>query len=187
MWRKLLATDADRSLLIARVILGVVMFAHGAQHALGWFGGYGFDATLTWMTGTLGFPAVLAGPAIVIELVAPVALIFGIGGRLAALGIIGIMIGAASTHVANGFFMNWFGSLPAGAEGYEYHVIVATLATVIALRGSGALSVDRQLTRQVDRDASAAYSSGSERIRSSSTHSGFTRAPASTRLSTTLR
>ena len=71
----------------------------------------------------------------------------GLGGRLAALGIVGIMAGAASTHVGNGFFMNWFGSLPAGVEGFEYHVIAAALALVVAIEGSGALSIDRWLAR----------------------------------------
>ena len=68
------------------------------QHALGLFGGYGFSGTLGWMTGTLGFPAPLAALAIVTELVAPFLLIAGLGGRAAALGIIGIMAGAIMTH-----------------------------------------------------------------------------------------
>ena len=51
-----------------------------AQHALGWFGGYGFSGTLGWMTGTLGFPAPLAALAIVTELVAPFLLMRGWAG-----------------------------------------------------------------------------------------------------------
>jgi putative oxidoreductase len=38
------------------------------------------------------------------------------------------MLGALSTHVPNGFFMNWFGALPAGKEGLEYHLIALALA-----------------------------------------------------------
>src|ERR671921_98290 len=87
MLRRLFHTTDDPAPLAARVTLGLVMFPHGAQHALGWFGGYGFSGTLGWMTDTLGFPAPLAALAIVTELVAPFALIFGVGGRLAALGI----------------------------------------------------------------------------------------------------
>jgi putative oxidoreductase len=150
MLRRLLATTPDPALLVARLVLGTVIFPHGAQHALGWFGGYGFGGTLEWMTGTLGFPAVLAAPAIVVELLAPLALIVGLGGRLAALGIAGIMVGAASTHLGNGFFMNWFGSLPAGAEGFEYHLLAGALALVIALSGSGAWSLDRLLGEDHD-------------------------------------
>lgn len=145
MFRTLLSTSDQPSAFIARVALGLVMFPHGAQHALGWFGGYGFSATLGWMTETLGFPAVLAAPAIIIELVAPVGLILGLGSRLAAAGIAALMVGAATTHYANGFFMNWFGGLPAGAEGYEYHILAGTLAVVVAISGSGAWSLDRRL------------------------------------------
>jgi putative oxidoreductase len=121
------------------------LFPHGAQHVLGWFGGYGFHGTLQWMTGTLGFPAPLAALALVTELVAPFALLAGLGGRVAALGIVGLMLGALSTHVANGFFMNWFGSLPAGQEGFEYHILALALAGTVVLEGSGAWSLDRLL------------------------------------------
>ena len=124
MLRPLISTPDRAAPLIARLTLGAIMLPHGAQHALGWFGGYGFAGTLGWMTGTLGFPA----PA-------------------AALGIIGLMLGALSTHTAHGFFMNWFGALPAGAEGFEYHLLVIALAAVVAIAGSGAHSVDGRLSR----------------------------------------
>ena len=140
-------TESDTSATLARVVLAIVMFPHGAQHLLGWFGGYGFAGTHAWMSGTLGFPASLAAVAIVTEFVAPFALLAGVGGRVAALGIAGLMLGAASTHAANGFFMNWVGSLPAGAEGFEYHVLAIALSLVVVLKGSGAWSIDRLLTR----------------------------------------
>jgi putative oxidoreductase len=115
---------------------------------LGWFGGYGFQGTLQWMTGTLGFPAPLAALALVTELVAPIALLAGAGGRVAALGIVGLMLGALTTPLPNGFFMNWFGNLPAGREGYEYHILAIALAGPVALQGSGTWSVDRALSRR---------------------------------------
>lgn len=147
MFRSSLATRPHAAPFLGRVSLGLVMFPHGAQHALGWFGGYGFAATLAWMTGTLGFPAPLATLAIVTELLAPVALILGFGTRLAGLGIAGLMLVAAGTHRSNGFFMNWFGALPAGAEGFEYHLIVLALGVMSAVSGGGALSLDGWLTR----------------------------------------
>jgi len=55
------------------------------------------------------------------------------------------MAGAVLTHAPAGFFMNWFGKLPAGTEGYEYHLLVTALAAVVVIKGSGALSVDRTL------------------------------------------
>ncbi|HEY8925283.1 MAG TPA: DoxX family protein, partial [Polyangia bacterium] len=83
--------------------------------------------------------------AIITELIAPFALLAGLGGRLASLGLIGLMAGAISTHAPNGFFMNWFGGLPAGQEGFEYHLVVLALAAVVMIKGSGASSLDRWL------------------------------------------
>lgn len=151
MFRKLTSTDADYGALAGRAMLGAIMLPHGFQHALGLFGGYGFSGTLGWMTKTLGFPTPLAALAILIELIAPFALIAGLGGRVASLGIISIMAGAISTHTANGFFMNWFGALPAGAEGFEYHLLAIGLAAVVTLNGSGALSLDQWLTMRFTR------------------------------------
>lgn len=144
---KLLATDGAPAPLVARLALGLILFPHGAQHALGWFGGYGFSGTLGWMTGTLGFPAPLAAFGIITELLAPLALIAGAGGRLAAGLLFAHMAFAASTHLKSGFFMNWFGALPTGQEGFEYHLLAMALAAVVVLTGSGAFSVDRRLTR----------------------------------------
>ncbi len=145
MWRRILQSSNAPAPLIARLTLALVLFPHGAQHLLGWFGGYGFKGTLGWMTGTAGFPAPLAALAILVEFFAPIALLLGLLGRPAALGIVGLMLGAMSVHVGNGFFMNWFGQLPAGSEGFEYHLIAIALAVTVVLQGSGAWSVDRLL------------------------------------------
>jgi putative oxidoreductase len=158
--RRVVATGDDRAALVARVALGLILFPHGAQHALGWFGGYGFSGTFGWMTGTLGFPAPLAALAIIVELVAPLALLAGVGGRLAAAGLAGVMAGAITTHLPSGFFMNWFGRLPAGSEGFEYHLLVVALAVVVMIKGSGALSVDRRVAAAVEPAARARAASG---------------------------
>lgn len=145
--RAVLATPADAAATVARVGLGLLLFPHGAQHALGWFGGYGFRGTHAWMTGTLGFPSAAAALAIIVELLGSLALVAGVGGRVAALGMVGLMLGAISTHASNGFFMNWFGALTSGAEGFEYHLMTIVLALVVLVRGSGAFSIDRALGR----------------------------------------
>ena len=139
--------------LVTRLALALLLFPHGAQHALGWFGGYGFAGTLGWMTDTLGFPAPLAALAITTELLAPLALVVGLGGRAAALGLAGLMVGAITTHLSNGFFMNWFGALPTGQEGFEYHLVVIALTAVVAIEGSGALSLDRRIAAALARRA----------------------------------
>jgi putative oxidoreductase len=137
------STTDDRLLFGQRILLASVMFPHGAQHALGWFGGYGFGGTYGWMTGTLGIPAPFAALAIVVEIVAPFFLLAGLGGRLAAAGLAAILAVAATTHVSNGFFMNWTSANP--GEGFEYHLLGIALAASIVVRGSGAFSLDRML------------------------------------------
>jgi putative oxidoreductase len=148
---RLIYTDADSAMLVLRVSLALILFPHGAQHMVGWFGGYGFAGTHAWMTDTLGFPGALAALAIITEFFAPFALLAGVLSRVAAAGVIGLMIGAISTHVEHGFFMNWFGTLPAGAEGYEYHLLVIAIAVAVLMRGSGRWSIDRALTLRLIR------------------------------------
>jgi putative oxidoreductase len=144
---RIVATPADPAASIARLALGLVMFPHGAQKLLGWFGGYGFSGTMGFFTGQ-GFPAALAALVILIEFFGSLALVFGALGRLGALGIGAIMIGAVATvHARFGFFMNWTGSAP--GEGFEYHILALALAVVVLVRGSGAWSVDRALASRI--------------------------------------
>ncbi len=146
--RAVIRTEGGASLLLLRVTLAGVLFPHGAQHLFGWFGGYGFAGTHEWMTTTLGVPGAIATLAILVEFFAPLALAVGLGGRIASLGLAGFMTVAAATHVQNGFFMNWTGQLPAGAEGFEFHLLAIAMALAIVLRGSGAVSLDRVLQRR---------------------------------------
>ena len=140
MLKKLIDTTNDKGALIARVTLGVVMFPHGAQKVFGWFGGHGFSATLETFTAKMGIPAPLALAAIAAESLGALALILGIGGRVAAFGIGVTMAVAGTMHLDNGFFMNWFGQQ--AGEGYEYHLLAIGLAAAVIVRGSGAFSLD---------------------------------------------
>src|SRR5262249_1288808 len=67
MFRKLISTSDDYGITIARLVLGVVFFAHGAQKMLGWFGGYGFTGTMNFFTQMMHIPAVFAFLAICAE------------------------------------------------------------------------------------------------------------------------
>jgi putative oxidoreductase len=145
---RILATDASAAQTLLRLVLALVLLPHGAQHLLGAFGGYGFAATVAWMSGSLGIPAPLAAAGILLEFFGPLLLLAGIASRLVGLALAVFMATAGSTHVANGFFMNWFGNLPAGAEGFEYHILAATIAIAIAANGAGAYSLDRVLARR---------------------------------------
>jgi putative oxidoreductase len=141
MW--LVRTSDDRGALVARVVLGIVMFPHGAQKAFGWFGGEGFRATVQGME-QQGIPAALSVLIMAGELLGSLALVVGLLGRVAAAGIAMIMLGAiVLVHAEHGFFMNWTGAQR--GEGFEYHLLALALALVVLIRGSGALSLDRAL------------------------------------------
>lgn len=137
---------ADRTIgpLVARVFLAAIIFPHGAQKVLGWFGGYGFSGTLKFFNEMLQIPTPLALLAFAAELLAPLALLIGFGSRLAALTIAVTMIVAIKFHLTNGFFMNWFGNQK--GEGFEYHLLVIGLALVVIVQGGGLWSADRALT-----------------------------------------
>jgi uncharacterized membrane protein YphA (DoxX/SURF4 family) len=51
MIRRLTVTDNDAAVTFLRLVLGVLFFAHGAQKALGWFGGYGSSIRLFYELG----------------------------------------------------------------------------------------------------------------------------------------
>jgi putative oxidoreductase len=126
---------------LARLTLGIVMFPHGAQKALGLFGGFGFHGTMNWFTQQLHIPVVFAGLAIAAEFLGSLGLITGFLSRIAAFGIAVVMVVAIFTvHVANGFFMNWFGNQK--GEGFEFHLLAICLALIVMIYGAGALSVD---------------------------------------------
>ena len=101
-------TDESINNLIICVMLGVVIFPHGAQKLLGWFGGYGLEGTLGFFTNQLGVPMIVALLVILGESLGALGLITGFLTRFCAAGILIIMTGAiVMSHAANGFFMNW--------------------------------------------------------------------------------
>src|SRR5690349_21489541 len=113
----------DLTLLTIRLVVAFVMLAHGVQKLFGWFGGFGFDATMGFFTQTMGLPYLLALLIILAETIGMLFLIAGLFSRYISLIVIAIMAGAIFTvHGSHGFFMNWFGTLK--GEGYEYHILV---------------------------------------------------------------
>jgi len=145
MFKKLISTSNDVALTILRLVLGVVFFAHGAQKLLGWFGGYGLTATVGAFT-HMGMPAPIVYLIIATEFFGGLGLILGFLTRIPALGIGCLMVGAIFlVHMPNGFFMNWANNQK--GEGIEYHLMAIAMAAVLLLRGAGAFSVDRALSR----------------------------------------
>jgi len=149
---RFLSTNRDRTLLLQRIALGIIMFPHGAQKLLGWFGGYGYSGTMGFFTDTMHIPAPLAFLIIVAESLGAIGLVLGAGTRLAALGIIAVMLGAiVTTHAHVGFFMNWFGAQQ--GEGFEYHLLALALALPLAIRGGGLFSMDGAMAGRLRSDA----------------------------------
>jgi putative oxidoreductase len=146
---RLVATSDSVWPAILRVSLGVIMMPHAAQKTLGLFGGYGVAGTMGFFTTKMHLPAVLAALVIVAEAAGALGLVLGLFTRVAALGIASVMIGAiVTTHLPNGFFMNWFGNQ--AGEGYEYHLLVLAIVAAILLGGGGRGSVDRVVSRMLN-------------------------------------
>ena len=134
--------DNNVSTLLLRLLLGLVFFPHGAQMALGWFGGYGFSGTMGFFTGTLHIPALFAFLAIATQFAGAIALILGLFTRVAALGIaVNMLVAVAMVHAQYGWFMNWFGNQK--GEGFEYHLLAIGIAIVLIIRGGGKWAADR--------------------------------------------
>lgn len=140
-------TNGSAAPLLARLTLGLVMFPHGAQKALGWFGGYGYTGTMGYFTGTLHIPALFAFLAIAAEFAGALALITGLFSRIAAFGIAAVMAVALSMHYANGFFMNWTGQQK--GEGFEYHLLALGLSLIVIIYGAGKASLDGLIAKRV--------------------------------------
>jgi putative oxidoreductase len=152
----LIDTDSDWVFMIVRVVLGVVLFAHGAQKLLGWFGGPGLSATLRTFRDQLRIPAALACLIIAAEFFGGLGLIVGLLTRVAALAIIVIMaVAILMVHSKFGFFMNWSGNQR--GEGFEYHLVV---------EGAGAFSFDSALSHHdvtVAKSIESAFGIGGEK------------------------
>jgi putative oxidoreductase len=142
MIESLTGTHADWVVGIARILLGIIFFGHGAQKMLGWYGGPGLANSMRTFTEHLHLPSTLAFLVIAGELFGGIGLIVGLFSRIAALVIALTMVGAIATvHFRFGLFLNWFGNQK--GHGIEYHLLVIALALVVVVKGAGAFSVDR--------------------------------------------
>ncbi|MGC4098033.1 MAG: DoxX family protein [Nitrospira sp.] len=147
---KLFETDDSWAGLILRIGLGSVIFAHGAQKLLGWFGGHGFEGTIAFFTHNMGLPWLVAFLVIVGESLGSVALLVGFLTRVIAVSYILIMLGAIATvHWSQGFFMNWSGQQK--GEGFEFHLLVIAISAVLVMIGGGKWALDGLIQRQLEK------------------------------------
>ena len=129
----------DTGLLLGRVVLGLLMAAHGSQKLFGWFGGYGIAGTGGFME-SLGFKPgrFFAAAAGVTEFVGGALIALGLLGPLGPAMVISTMVVAIATvHWAHGPF--------AQNNGYELPLLYAVGAASLALIGYGAYSIDALL------------------------------------------
>jgi len=127
----------DWALLLARVIVGAVFMAHGAQKLFGAFGGPGLSA-FVGMMGPLGYLVAIG------EFFGGLGIVVGFLSRFSAASIIVIMLGAIGmVHGKVGFFMNWMGNQ--GGEGFEYHLLAIGILLVILIAGPGRYALSRSL------------------------------------------
>lgn len=139
--KTMVQTDGAISGLLIRLTLALVILPHGCQQLFGWFGGYGFNGTMQYYTGTEKLPWLVGLLVILLQSVGALLLLCGAGTRLMALAFIGLFIGMiVKSHLNYGFFMNWSGQQK--GEGYEYHLLVIGMALVLLINGAGRYSVD---------------------------------------------
>jgi len=145
MKNKIFNTNNDWTGSVTRLTIGIILFPHGAQKMLGMFGGYGFSGTMGFFTNTMHLSWLIGFLVIIIEFFGSLSLITGFASRIWSALIIILMLGIIFTsHLDNGFFMNWFGNQK--GEGYEYHLLVIGLSLATLINGSGKYSVDKIIT-----------------------------------------
>ncbi len=129
----------DLGFLIARVLVGLLMAAHGAQKLFGWFGGHGLQATGDFFS-QLGFrPARgFATAAALGELASGLLIALGFLGPVGPAIMLAVMVVAAiSVHWRNGLF--------AASNGIELPLLYSIAAVRFALTGPGGYSLDAAL------------------------------------------
>src|SRR5260370_12490072 len=99
MIESLTGTHGGWAVAIARIVLGIVFFAHGAQKMLGWYGGPGLASSMRTFTERLHLPSTLAFLVIAGELLSGIGLIVGLVRSIAALVIaLTLVAGSATVH-----------------------------------------------------------------------------------------
>lgn len=128
-------------LLILRLALGIVFFAHGAQKVLGWWGGHGIEGFVGHVA-QMGFPAWMGYLAAYTEFLGGIAVVIGLLTRLASLGLVSTMAVAIwKVHGANGLFLNGMCE-PGRGNGFEYAMVLGAMALCLVFAGAGRISID---------------------------------------------
>src|SRR4030081_3392550 len=137
--RYLEAMSIAFGLLILRLVIGMMMAAHGAQKLFGWWGGPGMS---TWIQSVKRLRIRPARPwawiAALSEFGGGLLLALGFLSPLGSLAIAGAMLVAIATvHLPRGFWVT--------KGGYEFNLALIVAVAVLALTGPGAYSLDAAL------------------------------------------
>jgi putative oxidoreductase len=133
------AATLGTGLLLFRLILGVLMAAHGTQKLFGWFGGYGLAGTAGFFE-QLGFRPgrLFVATASLSEVVSGILVVLGLFGPVGPALMLSVMIVAAgSVHWKHGIF--------AATNGIEVPLLYGAGAVALALTGPGPFSLDAAL------------------------------------------
>lgn len=136
----LLRTKPSTTVPVVRWSLALVMFPHGAQKLLGWFGGSGFSGTVGFFESAMGILPVFTVLAILTEFFAPILLALGLFTRISALALtLNVVAAMFLVNFQNGFFWT--------DQGYEFPLLIAILSLLLVAKGAGSWSLDQRLAR----------------------------------------
>lgn len=142
------ATIDSIALLLVRISLGAIFFAHGSQKLLGLFGGAGLTATLRNFEVHLGIPPLLTLLAIIAEFGGGLGVLFGFLTRLSASGIaVTMAVAIYKVHWVNGFFLNAY-CAPGRGHGMEFNIALLGMALALVVTGGGNWSLDRIILKR---------------------------------------
>src|SRR4051794_11724127 len=129
----------DLALFVLRIVVGGLFAAHGAQKLFGSFGGHGIAGTGQFFEGLGLRPGERHARAAGLgEFGGGLLLVLGFLTPLGAAAIIGVMTVAILTvHAPKGW--------QATEGGYEYNVVLGTVAFALAAAGPGSWSIDHAI------------------------------------------
>ena len=142
--RQVLRVLRDIALLVARIVAGVTLVAHGWHR---WQEtGIDAQAALLELAG-MSYATGLAVTTIAFELIGGVLLVFGLATPLVGLGMVALNVGVILTTKADAGFYQHLG-------GWEYNAIQAALGLMFLVYGSGRAGLDALFIRPKDEDGS---------------------------------
>lgn len=124
----------NTGLLVLRIGIGAIMFAHGAQKVLGIWGGKGLETSVAMMSKGLGGPEWLPYLSAFTEFLGGAFILLGLFTRFwSAAVLINMCVAVFMVHLKNGFF---------APTGFEYPGLLAMCALSLLIMGPGMFSFD---------------------------------------------